>query len=98
MATARKPAQSHGRSEIWSNKTLARAVEKELARLGERCRALRIERELSQEQAAEKAHLHANHIRRIENARGNPTVATMVALARAYKVSLAELFGEEELI
>ncbi len=55
-------------------------------------RALRLERELTQEQLADHAQLDAKHIQDIENARTNPTIASLVGVCRALGVRLAELF------
>ena len=55
-------------------------------------RALRLSRDLTQEQAAEIAKLDEKHWQDIEGARTNPTVATLVGIARALEVTLAELF------
>ena len=65
-----------------------------LTRLGARIRALRLERELTQEKAAEFAKLDEKHWQDIEGARTNPTVATLVGVARALKVTVAELFDD----
>jgi transcriptional regulator with XRE-family HTH domain len=53
---------------------------------------LRVERELTQKEAAKQAKLVEVHWQDIERARTNPTVATLVGVARALKVSLAKLF------
>jgi transcriptional regulator with XRE-family HTH domain len=71
---------------------VARAV----IRLGKRIRELRQEGKLTQEGAAEAAKLDGKHWQDIEGARTNPTVATLVGVARALKVSLAELFEHDE--
>ncbi|MGN6109045.1 MAG: helix-turn-helix domain-containing protein [Kofleriaceae bacterium] len=63
-----------------------------LNRLAKRVRALRAERGLTQEAAAERAKLDEKHWQDIEGARTNPTVATLVGIARALGVSLPELF------
>ncbi len=63
-----------------------------LKRLGKHVRALRIDRELTQEEAAEIARLDGKHWQDIEGARTNPTVATLVGVARALEVTLSELF------
>ena len=63
-----------------------------LKRLGLRIRALRDERALTQEKAAERAHLDPKHWQEIEAGRINVTVASLVGIARAFKVKLAELF------
>ena len=69
----------------------------ERRRLGEALRALRAERGLSQEEAAERAGVHAKHLQRIEGGNANVTLATLVALARAYRVAPVKLFAEEPL-
>ena len=67
-----------------------------LNRLGKRVRSLRLDRELTQEAAAEVAKLDGKHWQDIEGARTNPTVATLVGIARALKVTLSELFEHEK--
>jgi transcriptional regulator with XRE-family HTH domain len=67
-------------------------VARALSRLGKRVRALRLERKLTQEAAAEIAKLDEKHWQDIEGARTNPTVATLVGIARALKVTISELF------
>ena len=67
-----------------------------LNRFGKRIRKLRLERELTQEAAAEIAKLDEKHWQDIEGARTNPTVATLVGIARALKVSLSELFENDK--
>lgn len=83
---------THGRSEVWERPALKRAIDREQRRLAQRLRALRTERELSQETAAERAGIHAKYLVRVESGKANPTVAVLVALARAYKVELRDLF------
>jgi transcriptional regulator with XRE-family HTH domain len=53
---------------------------------------LRTELNLTQAQAAELAKLDQNHWQDIERARTNPTVATLVGVARALSITLSELF------
>jgi transcriptional regulator with XRE-family HTH domain len=67
-------------------------VARALKRLGERVRALRLQRKLTQDGAAEAAKLDQNHWQAIERARTNPTVATLVGVARALEVTLPKLF------
>ncbi len=86
------PAKKRSRSEVWRTKTLSKAVDAELARLGEALRALRTDREWSLEKAAEKARIHPVSLSRIENGRSNVTIGTLVALARAYKIPMRRLF------
>lgn len=66
--------------------------ERATRRLGVRLKELREERKLTQEQAAELAGLHAKHIGVLESGKTNPTFASLVALAMAYKVSLTAFF------
>jgi transcriptional regulator with XRE-family HTH domain len=67
-------------------------VARALNRLGKRVRALRLERNLTQQAAAEVAKLDDKHWQDIEGARTNPTLATLVGVARALKVSISDLF------
>lgn len=75
---------------------LAPVIKRELRRLGLRLRALRQERGLTQEQAAEAMGIHPKSLPRIEGGRANLTVATLVAAAVAFKVPLREFFAPEE--
>ena len=84
---------SNDRSGTWrSSARDAPGVASALKWLGKRVRALRLLRELTQEEAAEIAKLDEKHWQDIEGARTNPTVATLVGIARALDVTLAELF------
>jgi transcriptional regulator with XRE-family HTH domain len=67
-----------------------------LKRLGSRLRDLRVERGLSQEEAAEVMGIHPKSMPRLEGGTTNPTVATLVAASVAYKVPLRDLFPETE--
>jgi DNA-binding XRE family transcriptional regulator len=88
---------SNDRSGTWrSSARDAPGVARALNRLGKRVRALRLERKLTQEQAAEIAKLDEKHWQDIEGARTNPTVATLVGIARALKVTLSELFEQSD--
>ncbi len=71
-----------------------RALREEQRRLGARLKALREERALTQEQAAEQIGLHSNHLQRLERGAANVTLATLVALSLAYRVSVRSLFEE----
>jgi transcriptional regulator with XRE-family HTH domain len=71
-------------------------VVRALSRLGKRIRALRLERKLTQGEAAKLAKLDEKHWQEIEGARTNPTVATLVGVARALKVKLSELFEQDD--
>lgn len=96
MPSARKSPHTHGRSEVRTRKDLAPVIKRELKRLGMRLRALRQERGLTQEQAAEKMGLHPKYLTRLEGGGVNPTLTTLVAASVAYNVPLRELFPEEE--
>jgi len=76
----------------------APGVSRALHLLGKRVRALRLASALSQEQAAASAKLDETHWKDIENGRTNPTVASLVGVARALEVPLATLFesGDHE--
>jgi DNA-binding XRE family transcriptional regulator len=88
---------SNDRSGTWrSSARDAPGVATALNRLGKRVRALRLDRHLTQEQAAEIAKLDEKHWQDIEGARTNPTVATLVGIARALKVTLSQLFEHEK--
>lgn len=63
-----------------------------LGRLGKRVRAVRSEAGLTQEKVAEKAKLDPKHLQAIEAGQVNVTVASLVGLAKALRVKLADLF------
>ena len=63
-----------------------------LARLGRRIRELRKQRQLTQEQAAERAKLDPKHWQQLESGTTNPTLATLVGISRALGVKLSDLF------
>jgi DNA-binding XRE family transcriptional regulator len=86
---------SHGRSEVWERPTLQRLIRRERRRLGDVLRVARTDRGLTQEKAAEAAGIHPKHLQRIELGSANVTIATLVALTHAYKVSLRDLFASE---
>lgn len=85
----RAPSRSSARS--------ASGVTTALTLLGARVRALRAGRALTQEQAAARGKLDQAHWRAIEAGHTNPTVATLVGIARALKVDITDLFTDEEL-
>lgn len=63
-----------------------------VVQLGRRIRALRSAAGLSQVAAAAKAELDPKHWQVMEQGGTNPTVASLVAVARALGVGLNELF------
>ena len=60
---------------------------------GARVRALRRERQFSQETLAERADLHWTYVSDLERGQQTPTLDVVNRLARALRVSLAELFA-----
>jgi transcriptional regulator with XRE-family HTH domain len=63
-----------------------------LAPLGERIKALRLERELQQRQLAEKAELTPSMVSQIESGRLTPSLHTLGKIAAALSVPIAALF------
>ena len=86
------PDRSHGPSEVWARPAIKRAIERSRKRLGLQLRKIRETRGLTQEQAAEKAALHAKHLGVIEGGKTNVSFPSLVALAYAYNVSLSAFF------
>lgn len=68
-----------------------RAITAEQKRLGERLRGLR--GKLPRELVAESAQLSDKVLGRVERGESNVTLGTLVALARFYRVRVADLFG-----
>lgn len=86
---ARKPPRQF-RSAA-RNASGVRAV---LVRLGRRVRDGRKKLKLTQEQAAEKMGLDEKHLQLIETGQTNPTVATLVAVARGLGVDAGDLLRQ----
>jgi len=63
-----------------------------LIRFGERVREIRKEKELSQEELANKADLHRTYIGMIERAEKNITLINIEKIANALEVNIKELF------
>jgi len=63
-----------------------------LRRIGERIRAVRRERGLTQEVLAERAKIHPTYLSEIENGKANVSLPALASLARGLRVSLADLF------
>lgn len=64
---------------------------KPLVRFGEQVRALREQREWTQEQLAEKADLDQTYVSGIERGIRNPTIISVVKLASALKATVSDL-------
>lgn len=61
---------------------------------GQRLRRLRTDREMSQEQLAERAELHWTYISGIERGRRSPTLNILGRLAKALRMPLPELLQD----
>ena len=70
------------------------AHEQNLRALADRLRDLRKKHGLSQRAAAELIGVGAPVVRRIEGGVGNPSLAVLVSVARAFDVSLGYLLGK----
>ena len=86
------PAYRVAASKWRSSARDAPGVGMAIARLSKKIRELRLEAELTQEAAAERAKLDEKHWQDIEAGRTNPTLATLVGIARGLSVKLGELF------
>lgn len=91
--TARSKTPYRVRTTWRSSARDAPGVATAVGRLAKRIRQLRADRGLTQEHAAERAKLDEKHWQAIEGARTNPTLATLVGIARALDVDLVDLFG-----
>ncbi|MEO7032886.1 MAG: helix-turn-helix transcriptional regulator [Polyangiaceae bacterium] len=81
------------KNQAWrSDARGSKAVGASLRRLGKRLRSLREAAGLTQVQVAEKAALDDKHYQTMESGLSNVTFATLVAVAKALGVTLAELF------
>ncbi len=67
-----------------------RAIE----RFGKQLQRLRAERSLTQEQLAVKAGLARVYLTKLESGQHDPSLSTLVRLARALRVSVTDLLGE----
>ena len=74
--------------------SVKRPIPKECKKFGAAVRDRRRATGLSQEEFAEKVDCHRNFIGRIERGEQNPTVDTLVRLARALRCKISDLFFE----
>ncbi len=65
-----------------------------LIKFGNKVKAERQKRQLSQEQFAEKAGVHRTYIGMIERAEKNITLANIAKIAAALEISIEELFKD----
>ncbi|ADF59164.1 MULTISPECIES: helix-turn-helix domain-containing protein [Bacillus subtilis group] len=66
--------------------------------VGQRIKAIRKERKLTQVQLAEKANLSRSYLADIERDRYNPSLSTLEAVAGALGIQVSAIVGEETLI
>src|SRR3954464_12504750 len=62
--------------------------------LAKRLRSLRLERELTIEEACERARVEPMTWYRLEHGRSNPTLAVLTSVAAVFGLSVAELLGD----
>lgn len=72
-----------------------RVPSKEAIYMAKKCKKLRKECGWSAEMAAEKVGISVDAYKDSESARHEPSVGKIIALARAYGVSVSELLGEQ---
>ena len=60
---------------------------------GQLIKALRTNRQFTQEDLSEKSDIGVQYISRIENGSANPTLKIISALATAFEVALSDLFA-----
>jgi transcriptional regulator with XRE-family HTH domain len=65
-----------------------------MVKIGDRLRALRVRRALTQEELAEEADVGTNTVARLERNESEPHMSTLRKLARALDVDPAELIGD----
>ncbi len=82
---------------MWNRRATVRALRVEQERLGSRLRALRLERELTIERAAEKSGLNPTYVARLERGGSNATLGVLVALARTYRIAVDDIFRDHPL-
>lgn len=67
-----------------------------LIAFGEHLRKLRVQKGLSQEKLAEKAQLHRTYLGGVERGERNPTLMSLIRIAKALNVSLPTLLEFSE--
>jgi DNA-binding XRE family transcriptional regulator len=72
------------------------AFRRQAATLARRLKALRKERRWTIERAAEKFGIEPAHVRRVEGAHANPSLAVLVSVARAFGLSVSALLEGHE--
>lgn len=69
----------------------SRALDRATERLADRIQQLRDRRDITQQEAAELASIEVKHWQYLERGGGNPTLATLLAVAKALGVEVHEL-------
>ena len=62
-----------------------------LDNFGKRVKALRLDKNLTQDQFAEKCGLHKNYIGMVERGERNPSLINIEIIAKGLKISISEL-------
>ena len=65
-------------------------------RIGSVIRRVRTERELTLEEASQRAGVSSSMLGQIERGESNPTVSTLWKIAEGLRISFSELMGERE--
>lgn len=65
-----------------------------LIKFGDRLKTLRTQKGFTLEQLAFEADIELSQVHRVEKGKINPTLTTLIALAKGLGVSLADLVGE----
>ena len=65
-----------------------------LTKFGDRLKTLRVTKGLTLEQLAFEADVELSQVHRVEKGKINPTLTTLIALAKGLGITLAELVGE----
>jgi transcriptional regulator with XRE-family HTH domain len=66
-----------------------------IGRLAQKLRRLRSSQGWTIEQAAEAMQIEPSHLKRLEAATANPTLALLVTAAKAFGIGLLELLGKD---
>ncbi|HEY5936212.1 MAG TPA: helix-turn-helix transcriptional regulator [Kofleriaceae bacterium] len=82
-------SKKSSRSSARDNPAVAAAI----ARLAKQIKELRGEKALTQEAAAERAKLDVKHWQDLEAGKTNPTMATLVGVAKSLGVGIERLFS-----
>lgn len=67
-----------------------------LERLGRKLKNARLNKNLTQEELAEKVGIHPTYVGKLESGKNNPSVMLVYKISRALKIELKELFDFDE--